>query len=55
MYDGCPKIGCKLQKKNFKISYVCMMDVLKLILNLKKNVKTLNMNDVLKLILTCKK
>ena len=36
MYDGCFKIDFKIQKKNLKISYVCMMDVLKLILNFKK-------------------
>ena len=54
MYDGRSKIDFKFKKK-LKIFNICMMDVLKLILNLKKNVKTLNMNEVLKLILTCKK
>ena len=40
MYDGCFKIDFKFQKK-LKIYNICMLDVLKLKLNLKKKIKNI--------------
>ena len=40
MYDGCFKIDFKFQKK-LKISNICILDVLKLMLNLKKKIKNI--------------
>ena len=49
MYDGCLKIFFNFQKK-IKLFNVCNLDVLKLILNLKKYKKIKNilcMNDLM--------